>query len=166
MHEVQKHVTVLQCFLVPTRVVLFIAVTGHSQNTSLMLPTETQEIRFIYIEANFCFPADLYALISFWHCSFVFKWLLDANTFCNLCEFVIAGNAYILLTHRSKYNGNITHYIQERDFKHAQEFPSRQHYVDSYLNNVIRQLGHTMNKCKESHGIITVVQTVKPFRWI
>lgn len=65
MHEMQIHVTVLQCLLVPTRVVLFIAVTGHSQKTSLVLPTETQEIHVLHIEAKFCFPTDLYALISF-----------------------------------------------------------------------------------------------------
>lgn len=31
MHEMQMHVTLLQCLLVPTRVVLFIGVTQHSQ---------------------------------------------------------------------------------------------------------------------------------------
>lgn len=59
MHEMQMHVMVLQCLLVPARVVLFIAGTGHSQKTSLVLPSETQEIHVTYIEANFCFPTDL-----------------------------------------------------------------------------------------------------------
>lgn len=43
----------------PARVVLFIAVTWHSQKTSLVLPTETQEIHAICIKANFYFPTDL-----------------------------------------------------------------------------------------------------------
>lgn len=56
MPEMQMHVTVLQCSLVPARVVLCIAVTGHSQKPYISIRTETEETLFyLYEKQTFVF---------------------------------------------------------------------------------------------------------------